>query len=890
MFRFIFYIVFLFSCFNFETAKAADSNETKVIFAPIADDEPKTLTLPEASNLPHPLRMQDLMTKEDTSWGGKLIILARYFDARYPGDQIEADFKPDLAQIFPEADEKDLDNTEMYLRFGIKLYRLVQEKISDFKTSSLLPKDPPLIVPDDEYAVLGDQPYIKAPENQFAIVSDFKKVIGYGHNLREKQAMDDFLERRFKTDEAQTDFEHFTSMLDKIEWDKILQYGISLPSPFIGNAGIGKYTKKDDFKIRLLSEEGRLGDNSEILAALHVFVPNHRFMLATSLDETHLKPEIKFTKTENIKSYEVFYPVPLTAVSEQMIGAYRGDFAFPIKLSIIDPKEPITLEAKLTFENCDAELICQHEEMDTFLKVGVDETHRSIPSSVQTFIRKSYYNLPPSENKNIKLRDLFYTMQDDETHISFDFTFSSKIKNFAFTLENDNHTTFSDPEMVTSDGHIYLRTHTLKNGKNVLSTPLTLSVRLNDYDSLRQTIVPDKHQKQKEVSSVVKLFLLGIWVGFGFYLTFFGLPLLMDRFLLRRDRNLLKRYTISKILTSIAAIVAFSFFHTYQHDIFYFEPTTHPFYIVLMFFILISKYMGLNVYLSTNYVKPAFYGFLSALLLFFAFPLTPAVGFLTFVQNLSTSFSFSLISGYVGLLIGIILPDILNWILQKKIISQKLRLLAYLIFKIFILTDIIILLLWILIPLTFLSILKIVLLIALETFLLRILFHFWQALYHTDLPKSYISGTQNVIMILLAVCIFFFSQHISKIGTSRLTQTQSISLSQIKERVFEGENILLALYAPNCIKCIYNDIIVFNSYTLERLKQFYNVTYLPIISQEISPDTRELLEKYKRYNRPLYVLFSPVTPNGIALQDLIFTPKLFSYLDSFHFEVSSLSE
>ncbi len=890
MYRFIFYIVFLFFCFNFEAVKASDLTKNNVVFAPLKDEQkPKTLTLPEASNLPHPIQMREMMEDKNATFSGKLLMLARYFDARYPADLIEADFTDDLVLIFPNEEPEEIKKIDTYLRAGIKIYRLINEKVTEIKAAALLPKDPPLTAPDDAYAIIGDQDYIKAPAGQFAIVSDFKKIIGYSHNLREKEAMDAFLKRQFKNDKADTDFEHFTDMLQKIEWDKFFLYGTSLPSPFVGNAGIGTFTRENDYKIRLLSEEARIGDNSEILGALHVIVPSHRFMLASSLDNTRLKPKITLTNLQNIESYEVFYPLPRTAVSEKMIGAYRGDFAFPIKLKISDLNKPITMEAELSFENCDANLDCRHENIKTHLNVGVDQRHQSVFSSIQNFVRQSYYNLPLGHNKHIELKNVSYAQIDEKTYLNFDFSYSAKIKNFTFLLENEQNSVFADPEMVTADGHIYLRTYVLENEQNIQNTPLTISVRLNDYDTLRQTIILDQYQKQKATSSFLKVFMLGLWIGFGFYLSFFGLPLLMELFLQCRNKAYLKRYTLSKGITSFCVLATLFFYSIKKPDIFYFEPTTHTLYLFIMLFILISKWMALSVRISKDYLKPFFYGLISALLLFFAFSLTPTIGFASFIQNIQSSFWVSFL-GYIGFWVGLMLPDILSFLLSNKEISSKLKFSATVLFQIFLLTDIIILLLWILLPLTFFSIIKILFLTFLAVFVLRFLFYFWQALYHTDLPKSYISGTQSVLALLLLIFIFSAGRFLCSFETHRLEKSQNVSFEELREQASNGENILLALYAPNCLKCIYNNLTVFNPYMLERLKQGYQVSYIPVISKNLSDDALHLLEQYKRYQRPLYILLTPLTPNGVALNEIIFPADLFSTLESFHLEVSSSEE
>ena len=133
-----------------------------------------------------------------------------------------------------------------------------------------------------------------------------------------------------------------------------------MPNPFVGNAGIGHWQDKEGFKVRLISDVATISNQQDFLAAIHVNVPNHRFMLATALSDTRLKPEIKIIESKNIKDYQVFYPLPVKFAHEDVVGAYAGDFAFPLKITTIDPNEDVWLKAEIGFQSCDQNLNCEY--------------------------------------------------------------------------------------------------------------------------------------------------------------------------------------------------------------------------------------------------------------------------------------------------------------------------------------------------------------------------------------------------------------------------------------------------------------------------------------------------------------------------------------------------
>ena len=90
------YIVFLIFFVNASTAFASE------VVADIEKTPQYMMPVTGRLDLPHPASMRDFVMKNSDDFIGRLLLLGKYFDEKYPGDLIEGDFSDDVALIFPE--------------------------------------------------------------------------------------------------------------------------------------------------------------------------------------------------------------------------------------------------------------------------------------------------------------------------------------------------------------------------------------------------------------------------------------------------------------------------------------------------------------------------------------------------------------------------------------------------------------------------------------------------------------------------------------------------------------------------------------------------------------------------------------------------------------------
>lgn len=872
LFKYIVFFVLAFNC--------ALANAQNVAFEPFEDEpEISVQNFTAALNLPHPAQMGDILSQSDTAGLGALLTLGRYFDARYPDASIYSDFSRDVGFIFPKASQEEIASYTKKIRYVVVLYRLGMQKYNEAKEKILAPPDPPLIVADDEYAIVGDRAYLPTKEGEVAIISDFKKVVGYSYNPREIEAMEKRAQRLYEAGRKKTDFERFKTMLDKIEFSRLTSYGITIPSPFVGNAGIGAWIEQNGFKARLISEKARIGQQKTFLAAFHVDVPSHRLMLATNLGDTLKKPKLELTNAQNVAAYEMFYPLPVQPAGSQMMGVYRGNFAFPIKITLQEAQKPVFFEANLHFFNCDFNFDCKKEVLHGTLAIEQADDGEDVSSSMSNFIRQSYFNLPDETNKYLALKKVDYQTDESLTNVSklnLTFDYKAKIRNFALFLENDLNTTFSNPKIVIDGKRIYVQITPIENDEGLFEYPLTVSARINNYATIRQTVDIKNFQAQTEKNSALRLFWIAFLAALLFYVTPFGAALALKPFYLNGPFD--KRFIISKICALAASVFVCAYFAYQNKDILYFLLEPHTFYVAFVMLCLWLFFDGIRFFASKAPEYPVFSGLFEAFSIILLWPLSNAPYMYQFFENINELQAMGIYLSAAFFCLGLFVPELLHLCLFKRQIPDKLKELLLLISKMMTGIALLCCVLWILLPLNASGIVKTVLLLMLSWLVLKICLNFWKALLQTNLPGTQIKNAEKVVFLLIMLSIFVFAKALARKNVA----TAFVDEAQISQKISEGKSVLVGLYTPSCIVCKYNKLAALSSQNLKNLNKRFKFEYMPFEIGAFSPKIKAYFEKYNRFGDPLYVLYTPLIPGGVVLDSLMSPSFLAEQIETFN--------
>jgi hypothetical protein len=872
------YIVFFIFCFNIAAASAAE------VIVDFDDETPVDFEALGRADLPDAAQMQSILYDDDTNELGRVILLGKYFDAKYPDDQINADFSNDVAVIFPELSQQEVYDRTNYIRHAVNLYRWGVKKYTDIKAKLAAPEEPPLIADDDDYDDPKKYTYIKTDPDKTAVVYDFKKVLSYGNNPRDLKAMEAKRQRAAESKKSKTAFDKFKSMAGKLEFSKLPFYGITLPNPLVGNAGVGDWLYADGFKARLITEIAEIKSVNQFLGAIHVSVPEHRFMLANNLSESLQKPRIIFEEMQNIKAYKVHYSMPVTVLSNTMVAGYSGDFAFPIEFETIEPDKPIKLKAKLVFNSCDKDLNCSLMDFMPEVQIAVGQENEY--SGLQNFIRQSFYNLPQSYDKNFKLKKTSLIFDDDNNvkQLQFAFAFRGKVNNFALFLEDEQYTQFTRPQLTIQNNLIYVTVEPLNNADKLLNSEVVLTTRLNNYTAITQTVklLPNEPDLAFGAPTLAAVLRLSLFAGllFGLFPAGLGWLLLsIAKFDYRRLLPVISGIFIGANLMAFLAakFYAVNFIWGMQFSSFAYLSAT------LAAFMLILSGLQYADNLSLKHRLPL--GVLFGILIVFCFPLysVPFAPYIADYFSTAPIVNKLLIANLAAL--GIAAPYFAMFIFNKfkpdYVLPAKLKALALTLAVILLLITAISLAGRLVLQLTLWQILKFAALILIIKFIFAYLLRFLQALKQVDLPQQHKSIAQKIIYALFCLVVVGFTiicRNQQNLNTPDKNNTDY--MAPMQKYVTEGKNVIVAVEPKWCFSCRLNSFVTFNKRNLDRWNKDFKLEYIRIDSAD-NKQTFELLKQYNQISLPVYMLFNYQFENGITLSSFIDETSLQQTLENF---------
>lgn len=888
MVAFFKYIVLFFLCFNISAVNAA-----KIILDLDEEEHPRYISaeFKGALNLPHPAIFKQMLNSPNNSKSGQLLFIGIYFDAKYPGDAIEYDFGEDVKIIFPDLDSREVVDRTNFIRNVVKTYRWGKEKYTELAKEVVTPKDPPLLVDDNEYALLGTVDYIPVPEGSFAVVDEFKKVVSYSSNPRDVEAMEAYQLRQLEKKENKTNYEKLQSMVSKLEFTKIPYYGIDYPNPLVGTAGSGKWVEKDGFKARLIAELAQIKKSDKFIAGVHINIPNHRFMLGNSLSESLKKPQIELINTYNVKNYKVFYPITLPVANEKMINAYTADIVFPLEIETINPEDEVLFSAKIVFEDCNGDIDCQKQELisDIHIEKGPD----NLSSAIKNYAKQYYYNIPKEENAYISLDKIYANVKEDKKtveSINMVFSFSATIKNFNLLIEDNKFTQFSKPVISINDDKIYVSVKPLTNQDALLSEKIEITTKLNNFAFMRKTVDLSTYLTEaKQIDTFLHLILIALWAGILFNLTPIGISFLCSGLISFNNQkdNVKNVYCATMIFTTIFFLLsAYGIIWYYYPNILLSIPYTNMFYLNLCI------YLAFALYLSTKYTQPLMLNHykLKAVLLSFGICLFTAISHTPYLAEVLNQINFKNIYPNIAIVcvfaIGIMVPYILLLLWQHifkpinfsdKTIKNLTKLgglgaiitWLYLIGLVFL-------------QITFISFLKIMLLLLIIVMLYNFFYNFVVALYQTSLSSIKKHISENIVLIIAAFLTLIISFKAENYALLKNRQTTAlVTEEQIDTLVNNGKIVIVGITADWSYLSNLNKLITLNDFTIKRLKKIYNLEYFEVNASNMTPEIKDYILRYKNNSAPMYVLYTFNANKGIVLPTLLKSTDLEQIIQNF---------
>ena len=878
---FLKYIVLFLLTFNIISANASD-----IVLELEDDNNPRYISTDFKSplNLPHPIVFKHMILDNRTNQTGRMVLIAYYFDVKYPNNIIDYDFSDDVAIIFDDLTASEVQKRTTLIRTLVKLYRWGVHKYKDIAENIMVPEAPPLVVDDDEYAFLGSVDYVPVPEGSFAVINEFKKVVSYSDNPKDVKAMEAFKIRQLEQKENKTDYEKLQSMFHKLEFSKIPRYGVDLPNPFIGNLGIGKWSEEKGYKARAISELAQIKNTDKLLVGIHVNTPTYNFMLANNLSDTLKKPKIELIEQDNIDSYTVHYPASFPLIHENMVYGYIGDFMFPIEIKTKDPNNGIKLTAQITFQNCDEKINC--EELKFITPLEIEKNVDNTSSSVKSFVVQSFYNLPQENNKLIELENVYADTSEnnkDVTKIHMVFKTSKHTKNFNILIENDQNTVFSAPQINIHDNKIYVTLTPISNAENLINSKITYTLQHNTHTIIRNTIELKPYSNIIKQTEILSLIWFAFCIGLSFYITPIGLALLcMETASSQKVKtNFIYWLTIGCSAT-ILILVLFTAKTFLNINVLWGMQYTNILYVctctlITLLMFLSTKYQ--HRFLEDKNILRAFITGVSVVL-FLPVSNTPNL-----IKLFNLINSDNLIQNYILIsltAIGLSLPFIIVGLIKNKLYNSHCINWLKAISKTACFISLIYLLGLMYMEFSYTSAFKTILMLVISYLVYKYFFNFTDALFETQLSNKKKQITEKIIILLTIAITYISVSKVEKYSIKEIDQTPVIiTQEELDNLLRNGKTVIVSLTSDWSYISKFNKFITLNPYTLKHLKHSYNLEYINIHTSLITPEVQDFLEKHTLNDIPAYILYTFNMNKGVILPSLLKDSELEQFIQDF---------
>lgn len=899
MSTFLKYIVifFLIVSGNFAFATESFSEEEKnEILQEIAPNNPSQIILDLIEEDEQKLSLEEKL---------KIIVeTTQEINKNIEGEKLNEDFTEEIRKYFPEDTTKELYEKQKAIRISMRLYRYFSGLYDEIKAKLLVPRDPPLIVDDDDYDTGYKAPYIEAPEGQSIIVQDFKKVLSYGSNPKDIEAMSAKRKRDLENKKDKSRMDELWITLSKVDWKNTLFGTVPTESPFTGNLGSGPWYRTDNVKVKILAAISKVDDRNQIDMIFNFRINNNHFFMASTLDNN---PYIKidFSNSENFKSTKIFYPNPtkIDIGNDDRILGYGGNFSIPFTVFIEDNQKDLILNPVLTFSLCNSEIECEDIELKPTLTL---EHGEGFSSQYNNYINLVKNNVPKAENENLKILSVVATeLSNDEKILRIIFENDYTLSSFDVFIESPDNIEFYRPRVAIDGKKIVVRAVLKDQSLDIVGKEFLITGIINKFYSIRGLYEATDKSFFDVMNEKLSLALIVLAIIGGFILNFMPcvFPVLSIKLMslnkvgARKISEVKKSFyfTIFGILITFFILALILCFIKYLgYSIGWGMQFQNPVFLICMIFI-ISLFIGyifgiqkvttpkwLNkLIFKTQGEDNLLYFMTGVLVVIMATPCT--------APYLGTTIGFALAGSYVDIMVilmsvavGLSLPYILfvafpnlaiyvpkpgNWMnkLNTIMVIMLILTLFWLIsiyyaqtslgaaFRMFLYSLCFLFILW------FRYLVNMEIDISIETLQER-----------KKLKRKFNTIAATLIVLIFSGAVFDgVYNFVKKREEISQVRENTIDMNLINKYVKEGKIVVINVQADWCLTCLYNDLTVFSNIYVQRLVQKENIEIINIDWTNYNKDVLNFMEKYGRKGLPFYIVYSQKVPDGMVLPEIL---------------------
>lgn len=896
--KFILYIVGISCFFNLFSAQAAEKNN--VILQLDDRPEPRELTREELSAV-----------KQFES----ALFRYKHFYDKYPGDAIFGDITDDVAKMYPHLNQEEVEKKADDIQTAIKYYRYFEGLYERAKEYYLTPKAPPLIVDEDEYDEKDTTPYI-ASSTEAVVINDFKKVVPYGMNPRDFEAIEQLAIKKMRARSETLDkFYRFGELLGKLEWRKLFFYGLVYDDPFTGRRGMGDWTEKQDWgEIRLLSQDPDVSQRN-IQAAVHVKL-NSGYGILVSPERGWNDPEFDFSASKNLASAQVLFPLPKRIANNERdnIYGYGGNFSFPLQIEVEDETKPLDLRAKISFSVCRKDQ-CSLVTAEPELSMLPGE--KDINSAVGNFITRSFNELPKPQLNDLQIvkvvADEAYG-ENENPVLRIVLKTAYAPKKIDIFLKSEDGLSFYSPKVSINGSDVTARFESRNKEVDLSGRKFEVTAAISDMESLRTEVLSRKASLFDIERPTLTLGLLFLAVVGGFILNFMPcvFPVLSLKFLSLtqfggQNRGHIRRgfaFTVVGIFIAFAILSGMLLILKYIGvSVGWGMQFQNPYFIVSVMFVMllfIAQIFGWITIQTPSFVmkwlnRPAYSdNFLNILTgLFLVLVATPCTA-----PYLGTTLGFALAGTYSDILaimtavalglslpyvflsvypdVGLLMPKPGPWMnkINNLMVFMLFLTLAWLGSVLYAQTD-----------------KNVIITLALTQILFLVLLYFRRKIIdgievqnETAEVRKRAMRLVKFLALLLAAGLLWYNYHKTAEGFARhqsevaVTRRLKLDKNEIDSYLKKGNIIIVKVGADWCLTCKFNNFTVFDNITISSALAYHKVKIIEVDWTNYDKEVLEFMKKFGRSGLPFYVIFSRSIPDGMVLPEVLTDADLISII------------
>lgn len=826
-----------------------------------------------------------------------MLDLYQHFDEMFPGDAIDGDLSAEVKRLFPNDSQQKIYDREDNIRFAIKNMRGIYGLYLEIKAQMLVPEAPPLLLEDDEYDRPYDKPYINS--DKLVVIVDLKKVVNYGSDRRNFEAIEAKFERDRKKSLFGEKFDKLKKQLSQLELKKLPFYGIIYEDPFTGRSGIGEWNGESN-KARLLSEVAGTAKQKEIRAGLEF-----RLDPQTTLSWKKGDLNLDLSESENLQSYQLFRQAPEYFYDDKEAAGYRRSVVFPLTATLRESGKPLILKAKVTAKLCDDKQSCSDTTFFPELTLGNGEAE---DSAISNYLAQNYNLLPRQQSSKLKILRVVADQPLEENraeNLRVVLEADGDPSAFAIFADSQDGIEFDQPHIGIRDGQITARFIPLDPNTKLTGKTLEITAKLNNSNIIRGEYEVKKASFLDTDPLKLNLGIVLLALTGGLILNFMPcvFPVLSLKLLSLtkfggKSRNKTRRgfgFTIIGIYLAFGLLIGLLLIlKTLGVALGWGMQFQNPQFLGIMCFVMIlflaqiSGWINLNTpqwadkILQRRSAQDDALNFLTGLfLVLLATPcsapyLGTAVGFA--LSGSSSDIIIVISAVGIGLslpyLLLFIRPDLADFMPHPGAWVKYLNRLMGL----FLLLTVI----WLLSIIAAQSGKDPVIMLTISLAGFMFVLWFRKILVDTTdkqnapldiklrVIKLFNYAAAIISVVLLAISMIKISHGFAE-QQQRTTMQKSTEIrpQDIQKYLAEDKIVLLSVGADWCLTCKFNEFTVLDNFVIE---DFIRRGKLVVIEVDWTNYNRKVLDFMERYGRkglPFYVLYSPKIPNGIVLPEVL---------------------